>query len=140
MFAPDQVGIAGRLKTERRIVGHGVRSGEQYQRHFVTDDGSRTLDELFADTQALELLVDGQIRQVAAIRMVGQRSRQSHQLILYPCRQQEARRGKHARDSRKIVGRPLDSGPIEDTDDIERIEGKIVTIFYGDVFHGFKGA
>lgn len=139
IFAPDDVGIAGRLKTERRIIGHGVRGGEQYQGHFVADDCLRALDKFLANTQALILLVDGQIRQIAAIRIVRQRPGQSHQLIIHPSRQQEARRGEHARDSREIVGGAFDSGLIEDTDNVQRIKGKIVAIFYGGVFHGFKG-
>jgi len=139
MFAPNDVRIAGKFKTERRIVGHGIRGGEQYQRYFVADDGLGALDKLFADTQALVLLVYRQVREITAIRIVGQRPGQPHKLAIHPCRQQEARRGKHARDSREIIGRPLDARFIENTNDIQRIKRKVMTIFDSDVFHWFTG-
>ena len=139
MFAPNDVCIAGKFKTERRIVGHGIRGGEQYQRHFVANDCLGALDKLFADTQALVLLVYRQVREITAIRIVGQRPGHPHKLAIHPCRQQEARRGKHARDSRDIIGRPLDARLIKDTNDIQRIKRKVMTIFDSDVFHWFTG-
>ena len=137
MFAPNDVCIAGDFKTERGIVGHGIGSGEQYQGHFIADDGLGTLDQLLADTQALVVPADGQVREIAAIRMVGQRPGQSHKLAIHPCRQQQARRGKHARDSRELAGGPLDAGVIEHANDVHRIKRKVMTVLDSDVFHWF---
>ena len=139
MFAPNDVCIASSFKTERGIVGHGIGSGKQYQGHFVADDGLGALDQLLADTQALVLPVDGQVREITAIRMVGQRPGQAYKLAIHPCRQQQARRGKHARDSRELAGGPLDAGVIEHASDVQRIKRKVMTIFDSDVFHWFTG-
>jgi hypothetical protein len=67
MFAPNDVCIAGEFKTERGIAGHGIGSGEQYQGHFIADDGLGALDQLLADTQALVLPVDGQVRGFSSV-------------------------------------------------------------------------
>lgn len=137
MFAPNDKSIRGRFKTERRIVGHDIGSGKQYQGHFVADDGLGALDKRFADTHALVLLVYRQIREITAIRMVGQRAGKPHQLAIHPCRQYQARHSKHARDSREVAGGPLDAGLIEDANNVQRIKGKVMTIFDSGVFHWF---
>ena len=138
MLAPNHVGIARSFKTERRIVGHGIRGRQQYQGHVVADDGPGAPDKFLADAQALVLLVYRQVREIAAVGIIGQRAGQPHELAIHPCRQQQAGRGKHARDPRQIGRRPLDARLVEDANDIDGVQGEIVTIFYGQVFHGLK--
>lgn len=89
-----------------RVVRRRLRCSQQYQHRSRPHPFSRLLNQLRPDPPTLMGLPDGQVRQVANIAKVCQRTRNTNQEVSIPSRYDQIRVGQHLGHYLPVINRP----------------------------------
>ena len=96
-----------------------------------------TGNKLAPDALLLKGLIHSEIGEVAAIAEISQGPTDPDEFAFMLCGENEIGIGKHALDSRQIIGRPANAGSIKDSRHIRGIKRVVLTVF-DYKYQGFK--
>src|SRR5438105_3307240 len=95
-----------RLKTDARVISFCLRRGEQDYFRLLPKLRLSETNQLATDSLLLVGAIDSQIRKIAAILEIGDRTRDTDQLLAIPSGAKEIRVGQHCSNAFEITYRP----------------------------------